>query len=90
MRNVVADDLGGLRPHNGTDSRANFVHRAAGGFRDGGKVFVDCLRAADLGAAFLLAALRFGPDCFEAVCFVRPLRRVAAARFPAFAFFIGR
>jgi hypothetical protein len=43
--NLVADDLGGLRRHNGADGLANLVHRTTGGFRNGGKVGIDGLRS---------------------------------------------
>ncbi len=39
--NFVADDLGGFQRHNGADGSANLGDRAAGGFRDSGKVCVN-------------------------------------------------
>ena len=57
--NLVADDFGGFRRHHGADGRANLVECAAGGFRDGGKVVCNGLRASarDGGSLLVLTVL---------------------------------
>src|SRR3989442_6432329 len=45
-RNPIADGLGSLRRHSGSNRRANLVQGAAGGFRDTSKVFINVFRSA--------------------------------------------
>ena len=45
-RHPIADGLGRLRWHSGSNRRAHLVQRAAGGFRDTSEVFINVFRGA--------------------------------------------
>ena len=92
-RNLVADDLGGLRRHNGADGRANLVIALRAGSGTAAR-YASTVSGALLpfGAVFVLTARRLGAfrlaAVFEAIFFLA-VAVFSAARFPRLAFFIG-